>query len=149
MPEPVPAAPRRSLYWALLAIQSFGAAFLYWKGVPLYRVSVSNALAHETRSESLLWLLGVILPIQTAYWLRHRLRLSLPGKGPALLAQVVQFAGRLLFVLATTVFSYAFILKFPTLMISTLDSVLLLTAFFSLFCYTQELDRLGKALQGS
>jgi hypothetical protein len=52
------------------------------------------------------------------------------------------------FVLATSVFGFVFIVRKPEFQIPASRYFIVITALFALFCYTQELEQLGRALIG-
>ena len=86
--------------------------------------------------------------MQAGYWIRHRLHVVPPRLRNALLGYILLFAGRMAFVLATSIFGFVFITGSPGLHIPLSRYVVIMIGLFALFCYTQELDRLGKALIG-
>ena len=53
------------------------------------------------------------------------------------------------FVLATSVFGFVFIVRRPEFQISTSRYFIVVIAPFALFCYTQELEQLGRDIIGS
>jgi hypothetical protein len=83
------------------------------------------------------------------YWIRHRLRLPLPQLlRNALVGYIVLFVARMSFVLATSVFGFVFIVRRPEFQIPTSRYFAVIIGLFALFCYTQELEQLGRALIG-
>jgi hypothetical protein len=62
------------------------------------------------------------------------------------LGHLILFLSRLNFIFAAGVFSAVYLVRFNDLDISLLGSVLLFAILFSIFCYTLELERLGRAL---
>lgn len=138
----------RWLYPLLLAMQTIGAVLIYWKGLPLYRLLVADPAAYATREETLDWSLSASVLIQVGYWICYRVRPSLPGFVNPLLGHIVQFSAGLIFTLATTVFGFVFITKKLGSQMPATRYLLTLTVLFSLFCYMQELKRLGTALLG-
>jgi hypothetical protein len=63
-----------------------------------------------------------------------------------LLGHVILFLSRLNFIFAAAVFSGVYLVRFNQVQISPLGFVWLSAALFSIFCYTLELERLGRAL---
>jgi hypothetical protein len=97
----------------------------------------------------LVWSLSAITLMQAGYWIRHRLRLSLPQLlHNALIGYIVLFVARMSFVLATSVFGFVFIMRRPEFQIPISRYFIVIIALFALFCYTQELEQLGRALIG-
>jgi hypothetical protein len=137
-----------SRYFFLFAMQTIGAAILFWYGVPLFRQVLLDPGSHVPRTENLVWSLSAITLIQAAYWIRHRLRPSLPQLRNALIGYIVLFVARMSFVLATSVFGFVFIVRKPELQIPASRYFIVIIALFALFCYTQELEQLGRALIG-
>jgi hypothetical protein len=138
-----------SRYFFLFAIQTLGAVVLFTYGVPLFRQVLLDPGGHVARPENLVWSLSAITLMQAGYWIRHRLRLPLPQLfRSALVGYVVLFIARMSFVLATSVFGFVFIVRRPELQMPTSRYFIVIIALFSLFCYTQELEQLGRALIG-
>ena len=59
---------------------------------------------------------------------------------------VILFLSRLNFIFAAAVFSAVYLVRFNELEMSLWGFVLLSGVLFSMFCYTLELERLGRAL---
>ena len=53
------------------------------------------------------------------------------------------------FVLATSIFGFVFIVRRPEFQIPASRYFIVIIALFALFCYTQELEQLGRAMIGS
>jgi hypothetical protein len=140
----------RWLYPLLLAVQTIGAVIIYSQGLPLYRQLVAAPEQFESRTlERASWSLSAIALIQIAYWIRYRVRPPMPRFVNAAIGHVVLFFARLSFVLATSVFSFVFISRKPDFFqIPGHGTMLTLAVLFSLFCYTRELENLGKDLLG-
>jgi hypothetical protein len=81
-------------------------------------------------------------------WIQHRLRPPLPHLRNAFVGHVILFVARMSFVLATSVFGFVFIVRRPEFQIPTSRYFILIIGLFALFCYTQELEQLGRALIG-
>jgi hypothetical protein len=110
------------------AVQTIGAAVLFWYAVPLFRQVLLDPGSHVPRTENLVWSLSAITLMQVAYWIRHRLRPPLPQLRNALVGYIVLFVARMSFVLATSVFGFVFIVRRLELQIpcrATLLSLLL------------------------
>lgn len=135
----------RWLYPLLFAVQTLGAAIFIWNAVPHYRHVVADPASHEARPETLVWSLSAIALIQVGYWIRYRVRPPLPQFSIALLGHVVQFASRIGFVLATSIWGFVFITQKPEFHMPAFRYVVTIVALFSLYCYAQELTRLGRA----
>jgi hypothetical protein len=129
-----------SRYFFLLAMQTIGAAILLWYAVPLFRQVLLDPGSHVPRTENLVWSLLAITSMQAGYWIRQ-LRNALFG-------YIVLFVARMSFVLATSVFGFVFIVRRPEFQIPTSRYFAVIIGLFALFCYTQELEQLGRALIG-
>jgi hypothetical protein len=138
-----------SRYFLLFAIQTIGAAILFWYGLPLFRQALLEPGSHVPQPENLVWSLSAVTLMQAGYWIRHRLRPPLPHLRNAFVGHVILFVARMSFVLATSVFGFVFIVRRPELQIPASRYFLVIVALFALFCYTQELEQLGRALIGS
>jgi hypothetical protein len=138
----------RSSYFFLFAMQTVGAAVLLWYTVPLFRRVLLDPGSHVPRPENLVWSLSAIALTQAGFWIRHRLRSPIPQLRNALVGYIVLFVERMSFVLATSIFGFVFIVRRPELFVPTSRYFVLIVGLFALFCYTQELEQLGRALIG-
>ena len=75
-------------YFVLLAMQTIGAAILFWFTVPLFRQVLLDPGSHVPRLENLVWALSAITLMQAGYWIRHRLRPRLPQFHNALVGYI-------------------------------------------------------------
>lgn len=137
---------RRWQYVCLLAMQSIGAVILFWKGIPLYRQVLVDPAAHVATTETLVWSLFSIGLIQLGYWVSHWVRPPLPRFTSALLGNIILFFARMSFVFATSVFGLVFITQRPGFQIPVSRYIVTLLGLFSLYCYVQELELLGRLL---
>src|SRR5260370_37674463 len=65
-------------YFFLFAMQTLGAAILFWYTVPLFRQVLLDPGVHVPRTENLVWSLSAITLMQAGYWISHWLRLPVP-----------------------------------------------------------------------
>jgi len=137
------------LYTLLLALQTLGAVIFYGGAVSLYAELKSDLRTYMPGTETLIWSLSAIVLMQTGYWVRYRLRPSMPKSVNVLLGHFVLFCSRLLFVLPTALFSFVVIEHNLKGLMPLARYVLVFLALFSLYCYTLELNRLGNALMTS
>ena len=137
-----------SSYYFLFAMQTIGAAILFWYAVPLFRQVLLDPGSSVPRAENLVWSLFAITLMQAGYWIRHRLRPPLPQLRNAFFGYIVLFIACMSFVMATSVFGFVFIVRRPELQIPTSRYFVVIIGLFALFCYTQELEQLGRALIG-
>jgi hypothetical protein len=143
--SPAPANGRR-LHLFLFAMETIGAVIFYWKGLPLYRLLSADPTAYGTHDETRLWSVSAIALIQVGYWVRYRIGPALPKMANSALGHFVLFLSRLVFTLATAVFSFVFISRKLASAMPVLRYVVTLAGLFSLFLYTQELQWWGNAL---
>jgi uncharacterized BrkB/YihY/UPF0761 family membrane protein len=136
----------RSLYALLFAVQTIGAVILLWYAVPHYQQVLADPGGHEARPETLIWSLSAVALMQAGYWIRHRLRPPLPQVRNAFVGYIILFVARMSFVLATSIFGFVFITRKPEFQIPIFRYVVTIAGLFALFCYTQELENLGKNL---
>jgi len=137
------------LYPLLLTLQTIGTVICYWHGLPHYQQVVADNSTYEVRLDILLWSLLAITLIQVGYWVRYRVGPTPPNFTNVVLGHIVIFASRLCFLFAAGVFSFVFIMQKLASQIPVGRYVLTVALLFSLFCYTEELQRLGKNLIGS
>lgn len=140
------ASSSKWLYPILLAVETAGAAVIYSNGLPLYRQLIADPSSFEMREPTAGWATAGIVLIQAGFWLAYYLRPPLPELKNALAGQIVSFVARLVFTLATAIFSFVFISK-KLGDIPAWRLLLTLAVLFSLFLFMQELQRLGKSMQ--
>jgi len=134
-----------ALSWLLFIAESTGALMILWNGVPIHQRLLMGSTAQQAGpSVFVLGALAVIL-IQSTYWIRLRCFPPLRFKRHLVLGHAIQFLGRLSFVFIGGMFSVVFFTRFEELEFSIWKVLFLLVVLFSLFCYTLDLDRLGKA----
>jgi hypothetical protein len=136
------------VYPLLLGVQTIGVVLLYAHIIPLFKQLAGDPTTYEKRIETRIWIISTIALIQAGYWLRYRLRLAPPKFVNAFAGHLVIFAGRLAFTLATAVFSFVFIFQKLASQLPLAGYGLTLAGVFSLFCYMQELQRLGETMMG-
>jgi hypothetical protein len=140
-------AAGRWLFPVAFASQTLGAAIIIAIGVPIYRQLLATPESYDPTTATTLWALAAIALIQAGYWPLFHAPAREPRLSNAVLGHVVQFIARLLFMVVTAVFSFAFIQK--RIDEIPLDRVaLILALLFSLFCYMLEVQRLGSAIIG-
>jgi len=137
---------RERQYLLLLVTETIGVALILWDGVPLYRQVVRQISSHRPEPGIVWWAVTAVILLQVSYWLRMRLQLPVPWSGHPFIAHAILFVGRISFVFATSVASFVFLNNFEKLNLPPHRTVMLLALLFSMFCWTLELDRLGKGL---
>lgn len=133
-------------YFAFVAVQAIGFGIVMVNGVPLYRQMASDFSKHQPQRGVLWWALAAVVLIQAAYWLRVRLQPALPRGGNVVLAHLISFVGRLSFILGSSTFTVMFLVRFEELSLPPHRVLMVLALLFSLFCFTLELEQLGRAL---
>lgn len=143
------ARPAAWIYPVLLAGQTAGAVTVLANGVPIYRRIVGDSSRLDPHQGVLWWAVAAVVLIQVSYWLRVRLKPALPPGGYPVFGHVAQFAARLSFVFASSTFSVVFLARFDQLSLPPYRIAMVLLLLFSMFCWTLELERLARALNGT
>jgi hypothetical protein len=134
-------------YWFLLAVESAGALIILWRGVPIYRrILLGQILESGPPPNLVLWLLTGAALIQAGYWLNGPLELKIRSRPRLLLGHIALFLGRLNLIFVSGVFATIFFVLFEDVSFSAFNSTFLFVVLFSAFCYTRELERLGRGL---
>jgi hypothetical protein len=137
---------RVALHWILFLGQTIGDATILCHLVPLFRRLVTSGLDEKTSPIIVVFaMLGVTI-IQVCYWLDQHWFATLQLRYFPLLGHVILFLSRLNFIFAAAVFSGVYLVRFNQVQISPLGFVWLSAVLFSIFCYSLELERLGRAL---
>jgi hypothetical protein len=135
-----------ALYWILFLGQTIGDATIVSHLVPLFRRLVTSRLDEKPSLKIFVSAaLGVTI-IQVCYWLGQHWFATLRLRYIPLLGHVILFLSRLNFIFAGAVFSAIYLVRFYEAQISPFGFVWLSAVLFSIFCYTLELERLGRAL---
>jgi hypothetical protein len=133
-------------YLLLFGPQTIGALIILRYALPLYRAVVADPAAHRASAAPMIWGSTAAVLIQVGFWVRDRLQPPLPQFRNALIGYLILFLSRMSFLLATAIFGFVFIAQPPEFHIPTSRYFFTLAGLFSLFCYTQEVERLGKSL---
>lgn len=137
------------IYPLLLAAQTAGATIVLANGIPIYRRLVGDTTTPDPHAGILWWAVAAVILIQSAYWLRVRLKPALPPGGFPVFGHLAQFAARLSFIFASSTFSVVFLARFEHLSLPPQRIAMILLLLFSMFCWTLELERLARALNGT
>lgn len=141
-------------YVALLVVQTAAATYLFWVVFPLFRQMLLRL--GEPQEMGLLVdakIMAGAFVLHCAYYARYNwIDVWAPFQS-AFVGHVVQFAGRTSFVFGGALFSALFFRHLPAL--DRLPSIeqalprglLVIWVLFALFCYSLELDRLGRAFE--
>src|SRR5437899_6260055 len=133
------------LSWLLFTAESAGALIILWNGVPIHRRLLMGHTAQQADPRFFALCAVAVLLIQSAYWIRLRCFPPLRFNRRLVMGHAIQFLGRLSFVFIGGLFGVVFFTRFEELEFSIWKVLFLLALLFSLFCYTLDLDRLGKA----
>jgi hypothetical protein len=132
----------RWMFRLLFVVQTIGVVMIYWNALPLYRDIRADKNVQIIVERSPAWALVAIAIVQIAYWSRFMLRPAVSPISNPLLGHVIMFVARMGFTFATAVFSFAFVAQDVHLPLDA--AIVTIGALFSIFCYTQELDFLGR-----
>jgi hypothetical protein len=133
-------------YWILFLGQTVGDGTILSHLIPLFRRLVTSGIVEKAPPRLLVLAVVGIAAIQICYWLDQYWFPMLRLNYNPVLGHLILFLSRLNFIFAAGVFSAVYLVRFNDLDISLLGSVLLFAILFSIFCYTLELERLGRAL---
>jgi hypothetical protein len=144
--------PNGMIFLLLFAVQIVGVALVIWNGLPIFRQLAANPgeQVQDGLLGKLIMFAGVLV-MQGAYWYRF-LSVRIPVRNPnVILNHIFIFSGRLGFIFGSSLFSTVFFRHLPelreganvALIIS--NGVLLFASLFSLFCFTLELERVGRS----
>ncbi|MGO4405225.1 hypothetical protein AB4Z10_13305 [Bosea sp. RAF48] len=132
------------------------AIFLFIVVFPLFRQVVERL--GEPQQVSIFIEMKVTLGtlvLLCAYWIRYRwIAIQAPFRS-ALIGHFLQFSSRVSFFFGGALFSALFFRHIPALEVlppiseGLIKSLLVAWMLFGLFCYSLELDRLGKAIEGN
>jgi hypothetical protein len=140
---------KRTAYLLLVALEASGAAVILWHGLPLYRSLLSAAEFHQADAGSVAWAIVGIVLIQVAYWTASaKVFPSLSVPRHVFAGHAVLFVARLNFVFVSGVFAVVVISKPVDIEFIAWRAATLVAVLFSMFCFTLELERLGKRLLG-
>jgi hypothetical protein len=137
---------RIALYWILFLGQTIGDGTILSHLIPLFRRLVTSGIVEKAPPTKFVLAAFAITLIQICYWLNQYWFPTLRLNFNPILGHLILFLSRLNFIFAAGVFSAVYLVRFNELDISFWGSVLLSTILFSIFCYTLELERLGRAL---
>ncbi|MDN3570161.1 hypothetical protein QWZ18_05915 [Methylobacterium longum] len=146
---------RAAIYGGLLILQTAAASCLVWIILPIFRRMISR-LGEPVDLE--LWrlatVIGCIIVLQSCYWIRlQRVPICIPFCN-VVVGHLLLFASRASFFFGGAFFSVLFFRHVPELSAlpplgqGFVKALAVLAILFSLFCYSLELERLGKAIEG-
>ena len=141
-------------YWALLFAQSLIAGYLFWIVIPIFRQLMSRAgETLDIEGKSVGAVIGSAAILQCCYWARFFwVPLHVPFRS-VVVAHLLMFAGRVSFIFGGALYSAVFfrhipeLAAFPPIAEGFARIAALFGCLFALFCYSLELERLGRAIE--
>jgi hypothetical protein len=145
---------RAGIYLSLLAIQTAGATFLFWVVFPVFQHMVRRSgVPQDLTLRTEISIMVAALLMQGCYWSRYRwVPIWIPLRNAAI-GHGLMFASRASFFFGGALFSAIFFRHLPELDAlpplgqATVRGVGVMTILFALFCYSVELERLGRAIE--
>jgi hypothetical protein len=142
------------VYFGLLTVQTAAATFMFWVVFPLFQQMIARLGEPQVLSVPVeVMIICGTLALQSAYWARYRwIAVRVPFRS-AVIGHLVQFAGRASFFFGGALFSVIFFRHlpeldtFPTIEQAASRGLLVMWMLFALFCYSLELDQLGRAME--
>jgi hypothetical protein len=142
-------------YTGLLVLQTAAASCLSWMILPIFRRMISR-LGEPQDFE--LWrlatVMGRVIVLQVCYWVRlQRVPIYVPFQN-VLIGHLLLFSSRASFFFGGAFFSVIFFRHVPELGAlpplgqGFAQALAIIAILFALFCYSLELERLGKAIEG-
>jgi len=128
------------------SIQSTGAGIVLWQGLPLYRYLMVGVPEAVPQNPLTLWALLAVTLFQASFWPARAVPPVVGRTARPFLAHLILFAGRMTFVYVGGLFAVVFYVRHAELRFAPWRETLLLAVLFSMFCYTLELERIGRAL---
>jgi hypothetical protein len=140
-------------FWPLFAVQTAAVCALVYLALPAF-VAIADSLGHavELLPHRIIGMVAALTVFHAAYWSRLRWAPMPTMPKNILLTHAFLFLSRLSFVFAAAFFSLVSFRHLPALTSSpevfemAARGALLLATLFSLFCYSLEFDRIGKAM---
>jgi hypothetical protein len=134
------------LFWILFLGQTIGDAVILSRLIPLFRRLVTSGHYEKMPPKTFIFAVLAVIIIQVCYWLNQHWFVTIRLVHYPLFGHLALFLSRLNFIFAGAVFSAVYLVRFNEVDISVWGFMLLSTVLFSIFCYTLELERLGRAL---
>ena len=141
-------------YVGLLILQTAAASSLLWMILPIFQRMISRLGEPQVLE---LWRLATIMSsvavLQLCYWMRlQRVPIYVPFQN-VLIGHLLMFSSRASFFFGGAFFSLTFFRHVPELDAipsfgqGSAKAIAIIVILFSLFCYSLELERLGKAIE--
>ena len=140
-------ASKRTAYWLLVALEAAGAAVILWHGLPLYRSLLSVAGFQQADAGVVIWAVVAAVLIQASYWTStFKVFPSLSVRRHVFAGHALLFLARLIFVFVSSLFAVVVFSRPVDLDFVAWRAATLVAVLFSMFCFTLELERLGRRL---
>jgi hypothetical protein len=135
------------VYPFLFALEVAGAITVLWHGVPIYRSLLEGTFIQRADFAVIAWAIVGSLLIQIPYWISTLKIFHLLAVPHHIFAgHALMFLARLNFVFVGGLFSAVVIVRDTDLEFVAWRAALLGVVLFSMFCFSIELERLGKLL---
>lgn len=141
-------------YAFLLLAQTAAASVLFWTIFPIFRRIIAQiGQPQELNGATELTVLGGVIILQCCYWVRLRFVKVRAPLHNLFIGHLFLFASRASFFFGGALFSVFFFRHVPEFealppLAQSLATVFaVLAVLFSLFCYSLELERLGRAIE--
>jgi len=135
------------VYPVLFALEIAGAIIILWHGVPIYRSLLQGTFVQGADFAVIAWAIAGSLLIQIPYWISTLKVFRLLAVPHHIFAgHALMFLARLNFVFVGGLFSAVVIVRATDLEFVAWRAALLGGVLFSMFCFSIELERLGKLL---
>ncbi|OOG67796.1 hypothetical protein B0E45_20525 [Sinorhizobium sp. A49] len=156
MAPEAPVAADRSfvVYFTLLLVQTGAASVLFWMIFPLFQKLVMRS--GEAQELDIFVVIGVVSAatvMQMCYWARYRYVAVWRPFHSCFVGHLLMFASRASFFFGGALFSVIFFRHVPQLEVlpplgqGIAKTLGVMAVLFALFCYSLELERLGKVIE--
>jgi len=140
-------APAMRKYILFLALQTVGQFTILIQGIPAYRRLLDGKAFDGQIPTSLALLVGIgAVLVQIGYWINHQSSSELVMRRRVVLGHLLLFFARLNIIFFGGLFSATYFLRYDVISVTFLNMTLLAAVLFSGFCYTLQLERLGRKL---
>lgn len=144
----------RAIYLALIAVQTAGSTVLFFAVFPLFqKVIQQSGQPQVLDSLTAVSSMAAVLLTQICYWVRYRFVPIWAPVRSAIVGHLLLFASRVSFFFGGALFSAIFFRHVPQLATlppfgqSLAKGCGVMVMLFTVFCYSQELERLGRAIE--
>ena len=142
------------IYGLLLAAETLAASVIFWTSFPMFsRIMQHSGEPQVLGSGTFVPVLVAAALLQACYWIRYRRVAIRTPLHSVLVGHLLIFASRASFFFGSALFSLVFFRHVPQLAVlpptgqGVVKAAGVLVVLFSLFCYSLEIERLGKATE--